>query len=253
MNYTNKHAVMGMLSKRSIPFEDFKGYLKNRNEVVVFNQTDLSGFKHPKINVHYSDSKDIEAPVGYSLGSQYKSTLVVSEFTPEYFQLSGKKYREVREARNKYNRELEVIDTLKNKADILTFIEEWKKVRGEKQYGWQLHIGYDINFFEKYYEAEAKNLICKFLYCGEKLLGYAVISNLPEDGVYTYMLRKTFPEPRNICLYLDYKVFEEINKRTNSPFKVNWGCSSGSVLKYKESKFPLRTKETKYFTKFKQV
>lgn len=242
---------MGMLSKRYKPFEDFSGYVKNSKEIVLFAHQGPYNCDHAydKINIAYSDTKDVVIQ-GYTQSSQYKSTLLVSLFEPAFFALAGKEFREIREARNKFNRQVEV-KTEVDPVEVVAFINRWNDERGKERYGWQLHSGYDINFFERYYLAERQNLWAQFYYIEGKLQGYSVVSKVPVESCFHYLIRKTSDQFRNLCLYADYKMFETIWDDLQVPFKINWGCSGGSVLAYKK-KFPVYAEETKYFIKFKR-
>ena len=63
---------------------------------------------------------------------------------------------------------------------------------------------------------------------------------------YNYIIRKSDISYRNICLYCDFKMFEKIYDICSEDFIINWGGSSGNVLKYKK-KFPVYSELPVYF------
>jgi hypothetical protein len=250
-NYITKHGVQGMLSSRYKSLENWQGYIKNFKEVILFNSSLINNYKNfKKINLNYINSKEIEIE-GYSKKSFYKSFQIVSFFNKEFFKLKGKDHKEIRECRNKYNKIVIIKSDLNDINEIKNFILEWNKKRGEARYGWHLHSGYDINFFERYWEEEKNNLWSNFFYIKNKLVGYSICSKDKENNCYNYIIRKGDTSYRNLNLYIDYKTFEKINEN-NENFYINWGCSSGSLLKYKK-KFPIYKLEDKWFLKFIKI
>ena len=247
MNYTSKHAIMGMMSARYVPFDNWGGYIKNKNEVVLFDPNLIKDYSnYEKISMHYLT----EIPNGLNITSKYKSDMLVSVFNEDFFKLAGWEYREIREARNKYNKIVKIEHDIKDLNIVINFIREWNKKRGDEKYGWQLHSGYDIAFFEKYYEQEKDNLFSNFFYINNVFVGYSIISKICEENCYNYLIRKNNVDLRNLCLYADYKSFERMWEEKKLEFLINWGCSSGSLKKYK-SKFPIHSCEKRYFIKVK--
>jgi len=249
MNYTSKHAIMGMMSSRYVPFDNWGGYIKNKKEVVLFNPNLINDYKdYEKISLHYlEEMPNID---GLEMVSKYSSNMLVSVFDEEFFKLGGWEHREVREARNKYNKIVKIEHDIKDINIVVNFIREWNKKRGDERYGWQLHSGYDVSFFEKFYEQEKNDLWSNFFYIDNVFVGYSVVSKICEENCYNYLIRKNSVDFRNLCLYIDYKLFERMWEEKKSGFLVNWGCSSGSLKKYK-SKFPIHSCEKRYFVKVK--
>jgi len=238
---------MGMMSARYLPFDNWGGYKKNKNEVVLFDPNLISDYNnYEKISLHYLT----EIPNGLNITSKYNSNMLVSVFNEEFFKLYGEKYREIREARNKYNKIVRIEHDIKDINIIINFIKEWNAKRGDAKYGWQLHSGYDISFFERFYEQEKNNLWSNFFYIDNNFVGYSIISKNGEEECYNYLIRKNNVDLRNLCLYIDYKSFERIWGEKHSEFHINWGCSSGSLLKYK-SKFPILCCVKRYFVMIK--
>lgn len=255
MNYISRHSIMGMLSKSYIPLDDNVGYLKNKKEVVLFSSDDTIIGRHlsyPKINLNYVDEIiNVKDKInGYLLSSKYHSTMLLSNFSKEFFELSGHRFREIRETRNKYRKIVGVkYDVDPN--EVISFIREWIVKRGDLKYGWQLHAGYDINFFTKYWYFEKESLWSNFFYIDGKLVGYSIVSKDGSDGNFKYMIRKNDTTYRNLCLYIDYFSFERMYNEVGD-FIVNWGSNSGSLLKYK-MKFPVLFTIKKWFYKFKRI
>lgn len=249
-NYTEKHSILGMMSKTYTPFEDYSGYIKNKKEVVLFNENYQNYTNYEKINLNYVNNNKIIIP-GYIQSSKYKMEMLISCFKNDYFSLKGQEHREVRETRNKYNKIVTIRYNIDSINRVLEFIEEWDNFRGKNKYGWQLRSGKDKNFFNKYWESEKSNLWSNLFYIDEKLVGYSIISKINNENCYNYLIRKNDTSYRNLCLYIDYKSFERIWCNLNNEFYINWGCSSGNLLKYKK-KFPVYSCEKRYFLKYKK-
>lgn len=238
---------MGMVSKR-YKVMPWVGYIKNSKEAVFFQPVDNEIYNlFEKVNLNYAPSKDIEID-GYSLHGAYKSTNITSVFTPDWFKLPGKAWREIRETRNHYDKSVTITNTAEL-PKILAFIKEWNTLRGKERYGWQLHSGYDMNFFEQFFAGEQDKLWTQFYWQGEQLIGYAVVSKENVNGEYNYIIRKARTDMRNLNLYCDFKMFELINRELKTAFNINWGSSKGSLLAYKQ-KFPVGAMADTYFCKF---
>lgn len=234
---------MGMMSSNYIPFEDWTGFYKNKNKtkVTVFNKDYNSDIS--EINYYYLPEK-IEGL------SSYNSTLLVSEFTSDYFKLAGKENTETRESRNKWNKSIIIEENLRSIDEVITLIDKWDLLSGKK-YRFNRHSGYDRSFFRKYYETEKDNLHSLFFYCEGVLVGYSIISKIRDDECFRYIIRKMdISVGRNICLYIDYKTFENLFNIYKKDFYVNWGASSNKVLKYKK-KFPVFLEKKVWFCKRK--
>lgn len=254
-NYITRHTIMGMLSKNYIPFKNWLGYVKNKNEVVLFIDSDhiiSKYFNYPKINLNYIDK--LENPKdkigGYENSSSYFLTNIKSKFDVDFFHLSGKKFTELRETQNKFDKIIEV----RNDCDIdqiISFIDKWNESRGKDKYGWQLHSGYDKTFFNNFYKKEQSKLYSNFFFIEGNLVGYSIISKQSNNNEYQYIIRKCDTKYRNLSLYIDLYSFENIFNKIGE-FIIDWGASSGGVLKYKK-KFPIYSEEKKWFYKFKRT
>ena len=244
--YTNRHAVMGMMSSRDIPFEGWDGFYKNkdRTRATAFCADFDEGLK--ETGYSYMPRKG-----GKGTASGYALTMVVSRISSDFIVLSGKQYREIRETRNKWNRRIEIRSRPDSVDEVMDLIARWDKVSGTK-YGWQLRSGHDRNFFSRYWEAEQGGLQSHFLYLEGALVGYSIISKDQDDNCFRYIIRKCDASVgRNIGLYADYRAFETIFANHGREFLVNWGASSGKLLAYKR-KFPVFAERKVYFYKVKR-
>jgi hypothetical protein len=238
--YINKHTIMGMLSRNYTPFNNWQGFYKNKNKTkaVVFDEIFNENLE--EINYSYINNK--------AKGS-YKSTVLISYFDDDFFCLNGRKFREIRETKNKWDKKISIKAAPNSILEVIDLINKWDILSGGK-YGFNRHSGYDRNFFNKYWESEKDSLFSLFFYYDDVLVGYSIVSKLnPND--FTYVIRKVdISVGRNICLYVDYKTFENIHKFYDK-FHINWGASSGKVLKYKR-KFPIGMENNVYFFKRKK-
>jgi len=181
----------------------------------------------------------------------YHLNLLISRFDGDFFELRGKKNKEIRETRNKYNKSIIIKKDIENIEEVIGLINCWDKISGVK-YGWQRHSGYDKSFFLKYYEQEKKDLFSLFFYIDGVLVGYSVVSKIMDGDCFRYIIRKFDASFRNICLYIDFKIFENLYSEYGGDFRVSWGASSGNVLKYKK-KYPIFFEDKVWFYKIKNL
>ena len=241
MSYINQYTLLGMLSKNYTVDIENKLVYKNKakDKVIVFDEN-FNGSNYSEVNYSYIDNKP-------SVKNFYKLTEVISYLPSDYFTNLNKYSREIHQTRNKWNKQITIKKELSSIDEVLELLDRWVEYSGKK-YRFTRHDGYDRNFFRNYYEKYKDILDCNFFYLGDKLVGYSIMSPKVDDTYY-YIIRKVdISVGRNIGEYVDFKTFELLN---DNNFKINWGSSSGGVLNYKCTKFPLFSKTTKYFWKVK--
>jgi hypothetical protein len=222
---------MGMCSKRYEVLGDWQGLRKNSKAAVSF----YADFAPDYSKVFYAyiyDRPECKCS---------KETQIVSAFNERFFDLSGGGYKEIRETRNKFDKVIEVGEY--NQANVMGLIDAWTAQR-KALYGWHLHSGYDRNFFERWYEQEKTQLISRFYYLEERLIGYSILHRAQDS--YEYLIRKADTSIRNACLYVDFATFRYLWELEGEEFYVNWGASGGGVLQYKR-KFPVHQEIPVYF------
>ncbi len=248
-NYICKHSIMGMISARSKLLPDNHGYVKNKKEVVLFNVDVANLYNVDILTFGYVDDKKVEID-GYTRTSWYPLDVVLSNIDQDFIDVKTKKFKEIRETRNHYDKIVSVKNDIIDISEVIALIDTWKHNRGEK-YGWQCHAGYDKNFFLNFYVEEKENLWSNFFYIDDKLVGYSIISKDMANNEIKYIIRKNDTTYRNLCLYVDYKSFALVHGEIGD-FLLNWGGSSGGILQYKR-KFPMFNTYRKYFVKLKKV
>ena len=235
--YNSKYVLMCMARKGNI-LDDWKGYVKNKKNAISFDASFRPDFE--KVSYYYVYDKP-------EIKYDWKLTQLISRFDDGFFKLPGKAYRELRETKNYYDKRIEIRDY--KQEDTLDLIKRWDAHSGAK-YNWQRHSGRDSWFFKRWYEEEKDNLISRFYYLSGVMMGYCVLHKAEENS-YEYLIRKTdISMGRNTCLYCDYKTFESIHL-PGQQFYVNWGGSSGKLLKYKE-KFGIHEETPVYFYSVKK-
>jgi hypothetical protein len=252
LSYISPHTIMGMVSKQYKVFSN--GFQKNKNNIVFFppfTKEEIIAAPQEKVFLNYLLQEEYDNFLSYNLEhTKSKGKLILSQINKEFFVLNGQKWREIREARNKFNK-IVIVKTEPNSIDeIIELIDLWDKVSGEK-YKWVKHSGYDRNFFNVYWNKEKDSLFSYFFYIDNKLVGYSIVSKLGNGTNFNYIIRKNDIRYRNLCLYIDYKTFEFMFGELNREFIVNWGAASGKILKYKK-KFPLYKEVPTYFCKLKR-
>lgn len=245
--YINKHSVMGMLSKNQTIIEDSLSIRRNRNKILCFDEESARSYIgiYKDINLGYFAKKIKSEDMSF----YGKSTAVISgPFSKNNFlSFKGRDYEEYRETINNLDKKIFISDHMISPLDVIGVVDEWNELAGKRKYGWQLHSGYDKNFFHSpYFEKEKDNLQTLFFYDKEtmKCVGYSVMSKSPDDKslehpLFSYLIRKYVPSKsyKNLCLYIDLKTMQRLTASQEQECLVHWGASSGGVLDYKLGKF----------------
>jgi hypothetical protein len=215
---------------------------------------------------------------GVLVYNKFRLSSLMSYIGPNYFDLCGKDNKEIRETRNKLDRKdlVDYVDECNPVTigrDVGLLIDEWNDKIGGMKYRRTNHSGYDKNFFNEYYPKHVDDFYSLFFYdnkntctvngiTNRKLIGYSIISKQQIEvsslGIsqqtimpsYSYLIRKCLSNNmRNLTLYIDYCSFRSIREKSGNSdgFGIHWGASKGSLLRYKESKFPVLNKSNIVF------
>jgi len=227
------------------PLPNDIGLIKNKNQLVLFKQEYiedakmfLDGIKRIILFNLSEDNYDLFLKRGIK-HDKSKSDSVISVFDGEFFELQGKKYRHLRYRRNHYTKlfNFEIRDTVRSIYDFDVFIKKWNKMRKDAHF--QLHTGYDVRFIKENLDRFKDNLVQKWVYDGDELVGYSIIDKAG-DGKYNLLCRKAFTDEKytDLCMYIDYYAFKSIYDDIKKPYLVNMGAGQKGVKQYKENKFP---------------
>lgn len=249
MGYITPNTIKGMLSERYKSF-DF-GYQKNSKQVCLFNNIEkINEFiKDFSVSLSYLTKEQMEEILLiFPKQNFYKSYEIISKIDKNFIERNGKKNKEFREAYNKWNKNILVKEKEPNSIkEVIELIKVWKKESGEK-YGWIEHSGYDINFFENIFESSKENFHSLFFYYNHELVGYSIVEK-SKTNFYNYVIRKT-RKFNDLCLFIDFKTIESLFKEDQDIY-INWGCSSGTLKKYK-TKFPVFSQQKRFSCKIKK-
>jgi hypothetical protein len=238
-------SVIASMSKTYTPFADYSGFMKSGREIVLFNYQDLdmylNNFDAIKIYAltkeEYIDFKSRN--IKHNL-IKVKSTIL--NFDENFFNLNGKSHNKIRRYKNYYSKmdNLTIQNELNSYNDIVKFVSQWKQLR--KHAHFQLFIGYELNFFKKYYSKLKDRLICRFFYIGKELVGYTVLERI-NNNLYNLVHRKSNTNYQNLCLYIDYYSFQTIFNEIQEPFYVNMGSDIGEsgMSNYKANTFKVES------------
>ena len=265
MNYANEISLYGMLPKSAIvntPLTFYKN--KSKKEIVSFDPN----FKSNEYIVNYMYMN--EKPEG--IKSTWEWEITQGPFDEEFFELKGKKYKHLRNIlhRNQIEEYHSLIckkpwiygeNYWSNFADCESLLNKWWDEVGDKNYGWNVHLGYDKRYLKESIDIlKDRTFNLFFTGCDPSsrnyvLRGYAIFSKpvKDDDGLWnlTYMLGKYDPAILNASRMIDFFSYKYIfeNVTNHEPFKVNLGTAKGGLLKYKEMVFPTYSKEKRYFYK----
>lgn len=260
-SYICHHSILGMMSSRYKLIETPSlQIIKNKNSVILFSLENLEYFleRYEKVSIAYLNELP-EKDFKYKFSKYSLTSIIGGEFNDKFFKLEGKDFTELRETRNKFDRKLIIKTELNDIKEVLELVDKWDERWGKEKYGWIRHSGYDRSFFINHYEKEKENLFCRFFYDKDtnEFVGYSVLSRQfldnPSGKIYPYIIRKYLPEySRNLCLYIDFKTFQELYLEIKNPYFCHWGGSSSSLLAYKTTKFPYRSLKKIWFISIKK-
>lgn len=248
---------MGMLSKNQTILDDLT-IVRNQDRIFCFGIDEAESHMgvYRDIGFGYANERVKADHISY----YSKSTSVLSGpfqggVLSNFRGRSGRKHRWVV---NDLDKRLVVSDVMLNPGDVADVVAEWNKSAGAKY--WRLHSGYDKNFFVcQYFGQEKDKLQCLFFYDRETMqcVGYSVISKVSTGDagfpVFPFLLRKYVPNRyTDLCLYIDLKSIDWFGQHFDGGFLTHWGASSGGMLDYKMTKFPLFKSYPVWFGKIKQ-
>ena len=125
----------------------------------------------------------------------------------------------------------EIVYDYKKYDDILLFLERWDDTCGEKHF--QSRTGKNKYFFKNNFHKEG---ISMFIYDGDRMIAFGVLSLPNIDGVSSYVIGKALCyDYKGLSEYADVKLYEI--GRNNGVKEVNLGGGKDSVVFYK-MKFP---------------
>ena len=257
-----------MMNKNCVMDDDDFIFFKNRKhtKAVVCGASSTHGL-NCEISYMYLD----EDP---KRDSSYKMEEITSRMEPCMFMsaggkpmLPGKRFTELRGTVNKWSSFMDsgafTVEHLSeaNLDDVLSMIEEWRYLdNGGKKYMWQERAGCDKAFVRRIvedYRGIKDEILATVFRINGKCVGYSTIQKRSDSNVdgmpeYKYLTRKcnNVRGTRNLTEFIDYMTFLNLfleNGSQDTDFIINWGASSGGVKWYKEHKWPLYSKEWKWF------
>lgn len=230
------------LSARYKPFDNVAGFIKNESEVVLFDKNLYDKYKNDfsKIKIFdYTEEEYLEFKKLKLTHNRVKNHITISKFDADFFKLEGGKLKPFRYRKRWYTEKepIEIRNRPNSTEEVIEFIYKWKKIREGAHF--QFFIGYDINFFKNNYEKYKDNIIEKYFYKDDILIGYCIVEKVSRN-LYNLIFRKTDTNVRDSCLFVDYMTFESIWNDIQEPFLVNLEGDVGEkgMREYKE-KFPL--------------
>lgn len=237
MNYINKYSWKSFLSTATREVHEENGFywfktrknwqlLKDRD--LVESDLDFIGKLLP-VNFFYFSLKDI-----FVLKQKYE---VSKNKDPDVgikldeFILRGNKYKDIRNYVNRYNNKFEIVDNYKNMEDVYKMIARWDDTSGDKYY--QVRTGKNKYYFLNNLH---KGCINVFIYDGDKLISFAVLSPADEGGYSSYIIGKALCiDYPGLSEYTDVEVYKRAI--AEGVKVVNLGGGGRKLVAYKK-KFP---------------
>ena len=275
-NYIDKWTCIAMMNKNCSLLEGSHfGFKKTKNgsKVAAFSfDYQFDSAIHKQVSWLYLDEQPDKAVFknAYSLEEIVSKIEVDKWFWDDdkrpAHALSGSDFIEWRGTTNKWSKMMNmgklVIEPLSelNIDATLEMIEKWRFLdNGGMKYGWQERAGCDkalVNRYVNNYEGIQEYVSGTVFRLNDEVVGYSCIEKTNEnfvDGIpeFKYLTRKALniEGRRNLTEFIDYKTIELIHKNNSGlrEYLVNWGASSGGVHWYKSHKFPIYSKELKWF------
>lgn len=231
------------LSRNYVPFNDFSGFIKSKNQIILYSENMIEKFKnHESVRLYHVSKEEVEKVKSrYKIKSSYYNTSIITKLGSEYFTLSGKANKEKRNVMNRFNINipLSIQEHPNSIEEVKLFLKDWKCKRKVKYNEMLMFTGYDLNFIKKYLIKFKDNLITKFYYLNSKLVGFTIIEKV-NDNFYNLLIRKVDPSISQLTYYIDYSTFCEIYENTGQDLVVNLGIDGDKgIHAYKTKKFPV--------------
>lgn len=147
MNYVTTVSVYGMLPANSEFVEGYKDVIyknKKHKQVISWNMS----YQNESIPVSYFYIDKLPEDTSKICSISKKQQLVNGIFNEDFFRLSGKCNRHLREYRNFYSKRL-TITTSCDVESVLDIIRRWEMTHGHSKYRMIMHSSYDKRFFKK--------------------------------------------------------------------------------------------------------
>ena len=154
-------------------------------------------------------------------------------FDEEYFKLYGKKYRNVRNAVNKYTDKITIKSKCNDVSEVIDLMKLWKKQRKDRYY--MFITSGEEYFLNTFYNDN--DFISRFYYDNDVLIGYSIYERL-ENGLFNSFFRKCNLEYSHLSEFIDFKSFEYVYKQYGN-FYLNIGDDGGDkkLKDYKNANF----------------
>lgn len=241
ISFADRHSwrcMLGVMSRDIVETDKYAKWRVGKKQHVVFfdnlKEDDLDIVRELcPFSFHYIGENDVKLLGKYFRIKKSKLPSVYLDLE-KTLDLSGRKNKNIRQ---KYNRVsklgIEIEDNFRKFEDIEKFVKRWSSV--DEIYAdryFRNLSGKNKYFFSNGFHKDCFNI---FLYGGEKLLGYAVLSP-PKEGFSTYIIGKALYadiEVGGLSEFLDISIYKKGWK--NGVKYVNLGASfTKPLLKYKQ-------------------
>lgn len=242
-DFKSKLYRASFLSKRYIPLDNIDGFIKNDNELSLFDKTLLDKYKndYKKIKIFdYSDEEYQEFKKNGYTHNRVVNAITILKFEDKFFNLEGKEFQKIRYYRNYYTKKYDLVvkEDPNSIEEVIEFINHWKNIRKDAHF--QFFTGYDINFLKQYYYQNRDRIVSHFFYHDNKLIGFYLTERVT-DTLYNQLFRKVDTSYSHLSMYVDYYNYKYIHDNIAKDFLVNMEGDVGEdgMKTYKGENFPI--------------
>ena len=222
--------LLGPMSKNIEVNDNFAKWMVNgTTHVVLLKRLSIDIGKFVPFNFYYFAPEDVEL-----LKTKYKiqrsKNISICLEIEKVIELSGKKYKHIRNSLNKIEKlNLKILDNYKDFNDVCILVDKWSETSGEKYF--RNFSGKSKYFYKNNWHIGCINVFC---YDGDDLIACGSLSPVI-DGKSIYIIGKSLITYPGSSEFLDFTLYR---KAVEMGCKlVNMGkCSNNGLFKYK-SKF----------------
>lgn len=147
MNYVTPVSIYGMLPANAefVDGHDDVIYKNKRHkQILSWN----ASYMNDDVPVSYFYINELPDDTSRICSISKKQQLINGIFNEDFFKLSGKQCRHLREYKNFYDKRLKTV-SLCNLDAVLDLIRRWEALHGHSRYRMIMHSSYDKRFFKR--------------------------------------------------------------------------------------------------------
>lgn len=230
-----KKWVMG----KNTPIDDnLSGYITRDQKLVLFELDRLIELKDDFAYVLVHSASEKKYQEFLKMNIKHNKRIWYSPMYrcgPEFFSLKGKKYKNIRNGRNKWEKEVVIESKPRFWDDIKQIIMLWRE-QSESRY-FRMFTSNEWNFINTHIQHNFNNYITYCYYICDKIVGCSIYEHIRDD-LFLSLFRKSDVSYPKLSNYIDYRSFHNVYDKYGE-FFINIGDDGGreNLRKFKIQQF----------------